>query len=267
MSTSRCSARRPTCGTRAEHRQTIGLHMEELVQRVEPLLVEREVRLERLKPERDVADARLERPDPRGVAVDFAAKRLLLLVLAGRACSAAWRSANRADAFRPESSTRAPASPPQAGAGVRAATSPHTGGVFTFGSATPRGVIERAERDRGRLPERADELAVVGIVHLAGAMVELELLQRRERTVPLLDEREPASLGLARRIEAVVVGDRLAQERQRDEHHHRGSQHEPDDDHARRLRAAPRAAAARARPATAPRPSRTGTRSRQSRSG
>ena len=57
------------------------LHVEERVQRVEPLLVQREVVLERLQVERDVADARLERPDPRRVVVDLAAERLLLLAL------------------------------------------------------------------------------------------------------------------------------------------------------------------------------------------
>ena len=52
---------------------------------------------------------------------------------------------------------------------------------------TPRGV-ERLER-LGRLPaERPDERAVVGVVDLADAVVELELLQRGERAVARLHQ-------------------------------------------------------------------------------
>jgi len=47
--------------------------VEERVQGVESLLVEREVGLERLQVKRDVADPRLERPDPRREIVDLAA--------------------------------------------------------------------------------------------------------------------------------------------------------------------------------------------------
>jgi hypothetical protein len=54
--------------------------------------------------------------------------------------------------------------------------------------------LERAQRLRGRLPLRPDELPVVGIPDLARAVVELELLQRGERTVSLLDERPPLVL-------------------------------------------------------------------------
>ena len=43
-------------------------------------------------------------------------------------------------------------------------------------------------------PQRPDERAVVLVRDLAGAVVELELLQRRERAVALLGEREPAPL-------------------------------------------------------------------------
>jgi hypothetical protein len=45
--------------------------VEELVERVQPVLVQREVGLQRLQVERDVADAGLERTDARGVAVDL----------------------------------------------------------------------------------------------------------------------------------------------------------------------------------------------------
>ena len=66
--------------------------------------------------------------------------------------------------------------------------------------------VERAQRLGGRLPERADELrGSRRRSSLPGAVVELELLQRREGTVALLDQREPA-LVLGRRVEPVVRG-------------------------------------------------------------
>ena len=49
-------------------------------------------------------------------------------------------------------------------------------------------------------------------------MVELELLQSSERTVPLLHELEPPTLERARFVEQVALGFRLAQERPRDEY-------------------------------------------------
>lgn len=48
-------------------------------------------------------------------------------------------------------------------------------------------------------------------------MVELEVLQRGERTVALLDERGRAQVGIRRRADPVVARVRLAQKRQRDE--------------------------------------------------
>ena len=48
-------------------------------------------------------------------------------------------------------------------------------------------------------------------------MVELELLQSSERTVPLLNELQPPTLERARFVEQVALGFRLAQERPRDE--------------------------------------------------
>ena len=57
------------------------LHVEERVERVEPLLVQREIGLERLQVKRDVADPRLERADARRVVVDLVAQRLLVLSL------------------------------------------------------------------------------------------------------------------------------------------------------------------------------------------
>ena len=45
--------------------------------------------------------------------------------------------------------------------------------------------VERAQRGRRTAPERPDERAIVVVGHLPGAVVELELLERRERSVPL----------------------------------------------------------------------------------
>ena len=58
------------------------LEPEQRVQRVEALLVQREIRLRASRAERDVADLRLERADPRGVARDLVPQRLLLLLCA-----------------------------------------------------------------------------------------------------------------------------------------------------------------------------------------
>jgi len=77
--------------------------------------------------------------------------------------------------------------------------------------------IEAAQR-LGRLaPERCHELAVVGVGDLAGAVVELELLQRRERSVALLREARPLALSWRELGEPVVLGRRLAEEGSRDE--------------------------------------------------
>ena len=81
MSTSRLFSTSTTCVLGAQGREPIALHVEERVQRIEPLLMQRKVVLERRQLERDVADARLERPDPRGVVVNLAAERLLVLAL------------------------------------------------------------------------------------------------------------------------------------------------------------------------------------------
>jgi hypothetical protein len=78
--------------------------------------------------------------------------------------------------------------------------------------------VERAQRLRRALPQRPDELAVVGVGDLAGAVVELELLQRGERAIALFRQLEPSLLELVRRREPVLARLRLAQERQRDEH-------------------------------------------------
>ena len=51
-----------------------------------------------------------------------------------------------------------------------------------------------------------DEGAVVLLGHLAGAVIELELLQRRERAVTLLCELEPAAVALVRLIKHIPAG-------------------------------------------------------------
>ena len=53
--------------------------------------------------------------------------------------------------------------------------------------------VERLERLGRRAAQRPDQGAVVGVVDLARAMVELELLQRGERAVALVDQRSRCS--------------------------------------------------------------------------
>src|SRR6185503_3814101 len=66
------------------------------------------------------------------------------------------------------------------------------------GTVTRRSV-ERPERPCRVAPEWADEGAIVLVPELARAVVELELFQRREGPVALLDEREAALLVRRRR--------------------------------------------------------------------
>ena len=92
--------------------------------------------------------------------------------------------------------------------------------------------VERLER-RGRgAAERADRGAVVGVVDLPRPVVELELLERRERVVALLDQ-EQDLLG-ARVVDQLGLAAR-AQERQRHDHHRGDRDERPQDelDHAR----------------------------------
>jgi hypothetical protein len=98
--------------------------------------------------------------------------------------------------------------------------------------------VERAHRLRRSLPQRADELAVVGVRDLPCAVVELELLQRGERPVAFLCKLEPALLQLVRRREPVLARLRLAQERQRDEDDTDGREHGADDECERQIRTA-----------------------------
>src|SRR5438876_11347341 len=85
-------------------------------------------------------------------------------------------------------------------------------GGFCFGSQ-----FECAEGLSGAAAERTDEPAIVLVGDLAGAMVELELLQRCECAVAFLGECKAALLELVRSIESIVDRGRVAQKRQRDD--------------------------------------------------
>ena len=165
-----------------------------------------------------------------------------------------------------EASTDEPPSP----ASVRFVHVDRLGGyVLAAAARSQRPCSASARRRRPRAAQRADERAVVVVVDLAGAVVELELLQRGERVVALLDQQQPLLLGLGRRVETVVVGagrrrngsatSRTATPRSARPGRARSCsrEREPRD----------RAAAARARRATARRASRRGRRCRRSRSG
>lgn len=98
--------------------------------------------------------------------------------------------------------------------------------------------VERAQRLGRSLAQWADELAVVVVRDLPGAMVEFELLQRGERPVAFLCKLEPALLELVRRRESVLPRLRLAQKRQGNEHDADGREHGADDERERQIRTA-----------------------------
>ena len=77
--------------------------------------------------------------------------------------------------------------------------------------------VEGTQRFRRATPQRADELAVVPVRNLAGAVVELELLERRKRAIAFLGLRQPPLFQLVGPGEPVVLRPRLAQEGQGDE--------------------------------------------------
>ena len=74
-------------------------------------------------------------------------------------------------------------------------------------------------------PQLADLGAVVLVGELAGAMVELQLLQCRERAVALLREREAPLGGRVGRMQTIVRRSRLAEKRQCDRDHHGDGDH------------------------------------------
>jgi hypothetical protein len=89
--------------------------------------------------------------------------------------------------------------------------------------------VERAQRLGGATSKRTDKSPVVVVGDLAGPVVELELLERCQRAVTLLGEREPSLLELVRLQETIVPSARLTQEREGDEHHTRDREHGTDD--------------------------------------
>src|SRR3954451_6554075 len=93
-----------------------------------------------------------------------------------------------------------------------------------------RGIVEPAQGGRCGAAKRADVAAVVLVGDLPGAMIELQLLQGGERLVSLLDEGEAPLVRLRRRVETVVCGRRVTQERQRDEQHGAGCEHGAEDE-------------------------------------
>src|SRR6478672_11968943 len=91
-----------------------------------------------------------------------------------------------------------------------------------------RAQVECPQSLRCATPQRSDERAVVVVRDLAGAMVELELLQCGERTVALLCERQSSLLQFVRSDQTVVPRRRLAQERPGDHCHAEDGKHHPD---------------------------------------
>lgn len=82
-----------------------------------------------------------------------------------------------------------------------------------------RALLERQQSPRRLSPQWADEGAIVLVGHRPRAVVELELLQRRERTIPLLEELQPSTLRLVDLVQRVGVGLGLPEERESDEEH------------------------------------------------
>jgi hypothetical protein len=80
-----------------------------------------------------------------------------------------------------------------------------------------RSWLERTQRLHGLLPQRTDELAVVGVRDLSCPVVELELLQGRKCPVPFLGQARSFTLGRGRVGEAVVRRGGVPQEGPRDE--------------------------------------------------
>src|SRR5262245_55070724 len=83
-------------------------------------------------------------------------------------------------------------------------------------------------------PQRANQLAVVLVGDLAGAVVELELLERRQCAVAVLGDLERALLQRAGLVQPVLRRIGLAEERKRDEQHAAEREHGPDGERERR---------------------------------
>src|SRR5207245_3376952 len=79
--------------------------------------------------------------------------------------------------------------------------------------------LERTQRLGGASAQRADELAVILVGDLPGAVVELELLERGECAVAFLRELERAAFERPELDDPIVVGHGFAKKRTRDEEH------------------------------------------------
>src|SRR5580765_5240132 len=101
--------------------------------------------------------------------------------------------------------------------------------------------LESAQGGGRTAAEGADEGSVVGVRDLSRPVVELELLQRGERAIPILDQLEAASLELVELVEPVAGRRRLAQERARDEDDRKHGEHGPESKRERHTAAAPAA--------------------------
>jgi hypothetical protein len=98
--------------------------------------------------------------------------------------------------------------------------------------------VERLQRLGGAASQRSDERAIVRVRHLAGTVVELELLQRPERTVSFLGEGEPLLFELVRRNEPIILRRRLVNEGQADEEDANNRKERTDDERRGQIRTA-----------------------------
>src|SRR5919201_534286 len=91
-----------------------------------------------------------------------------------------------------------------------------------------RAAVECPQRLRGLPPERPDQFAVVLVRDLARPVIELELLQGRERTVALLGQLEATALARVGLAEPILGGRkaRPPQEGQRDDDHGDDCEHD-----------------------------------------
>ena len=108
-------------------------------------------------------------------------------------------------------------------------------------SGVPGAEIERPHRFRCLSSQRSDQAAVVVVRDLAGAVVELELLQCGKRAVPLLGEAQAALLELVKRRQPVVRCSGLSQEGQRYEHDAGDRERCTDDERRGQMRTTPSA--------------------------
>lgn len=98
--------------------------------------------------------------------------------------------------------------------------------------------VERLQRLGRAVSQRPDERAVIRVGHLAGAMVELQLLQRPERAVPLLGKSQSPLFQLVGRNEPIVLGRGLAHERESDEENAHHCEERTDDERRCQIRTA-----------------------------